>query len=456
MVNAPRAAAPGALREQQEKARFWCKVGVAQSLVRLAYSMAIQAPQASSPPVAHLPAAVAATTTGVKKPALFSIFLAHISVDMQTSSLTVLLPLLLASLDLSYSLAALIVSVNNLVIAVAQPLFGIAGDRRPVRWLMFVGAVLCGTAMVSVTLLPSYGLVLAAVVLSGLGSAAFHPEGLAAVREVSGDKPASGTSFFFFGGNLGFALGPFLATLLIASYGTPGAVGMIVPTALATAALFLQRRAFGARAHPPGSRLLGQTQAADVRRAFWLVVFLLALIAARSLILSGLQTFIPLYFSSYSDLSRESIGAMVSVLIFSGAFGTLLGGPISERIGRRNTMCAAMAIVLVALFAFPRAEGLMQLIAIGIAGAFITMPWPISVVMVQEAMPNNIGLAGGLTLGLTYGASGLGVGLLGGLADVAGLPTVMMLLTLLPIVVLFMSLFVPERPGLRRASDIPD
>ncbi len=113
-------------------------------------------------------------------------------------------------------------------------------------------------------------------------------------------------------------------------------------------------------------------------------------------------------------------------------------------------MCLAMVIVLVALFAFLRSEGLAQLVAIGIAGAFITMPWPISVVMVQEAMPNSIGLAGGLTLGLAYGASGLGVSLLGGLADVTGLPTVMTLITLLPILVFAMSLFVPERPGVQR------
>ncbi|MCS6847581.1 MAG: MFS transporter [Anaerolineae bacterium] len=396
--------------------------------------------------------AAASPAASVKKLPLFSVFLAHISVDMQTSSLTVLLPLLLASFGLNYSLAALIVSVNNLVIAVAQPLFGIVGDRKPMRWLMFAGAMLCGVAMVSVTLLPSYWLVLVAVVLSGLGSAAFHPEGLSAVRATSGDKPASGTSFFFFGGNLGFALGPFLATLLIAAYGTPGALGMLVPTLLATGALFLQRRAFGARAGVAGGRLPGAAPSASVRRAFWLVVFLLALIAVRSLILSGLQTFIPLYFTGYSDLSKERIGAMVSVLIFSGAFGTLLGGPISERIGRRNTMCLAMLIVLAALFVFLRTEGLVQLIAIGIAGAFITMPWPISVVMVQEAMPNNVGLAGGLTLGLAYGASGLGVSMLGGLADATGLPAVMTLITLLPILVFFMSLFVPERPGAPRSA----
>jgi FSR family fosmidomycin resistance protein-like MFS transporter len=381
----------------------------------------------------------------VNKPALLSIFLSHTSVDMQTGSLAVLLPLLLATFSLDYGLTTLIVGVNNIVIAVAQPLFGILGDRKPMRWLMFVGCVLCGTAMVSVTLLPSYSLVLVAVIASGIGSAMFHPEALAAVRAVSGDKPTSGTSFFFFGGNLGFALGPFLATALIAAFGAPGALGMIVPTILGFLILLTQRRRFGTQTNPLGGRLVGAQQSADKTRVLWLVVFLLALIAVRSLILSGLQTFIPLYFTGYTSLPKESIGGMISVLIFSGAFGTLLGGPISERIGRRNTMCAAMVVVLMALLAFMRTEGLAQLIAIGVAGAFITMPWPISVVMVQEAMPNNVGLASGLTLGLAYGASGLGVSALGGLADSAGLPTVMTLITLLPILVFVMSLFVPER-----------
>lgn len=168
--------------------------------------MATSVPAQAKPFVSDSAAPPAAA---VKRLPLFSVFLTHVSVDMQTSSLTVLLPLLLASFGLNYSLAALIVSLNNLVIAVAQPLFGILGDHKPMRWLMFVGALLCGVAMVSVTLLPSYWLVLVAVVLSGLGSAAFHPEGLSAVRAVSGDKPASGTSFFFFGGNLASPLARF-------------------------------------------------------------------------------------------------------------------------------------------------------------------------------------------------------------------------------------------------------
>ncbi len=403
---------------------------------------AITSPAAVAAPAIEQPA----QQTRINRLGMFGITSGHTSVDMQTGSLAILLPLLLAEFNLSYGLAALIISVNNLIIAVAQPLFGLMGDRKPMRWLIFVGCVLCGTAMVSVMFLPSYGLVIAAVVLSGIGSAMFHPEALSAMRDVSGEKSATGTSVFFFGGNLGFALGPLLATLLIASFGKFGAGGMIVPTLIGLAMLLSQRRLIMSGGSVVKARgAAGRVQVTSRRRVIALVVFLLALIAIRSAILSGLQTFIPLYFNRYTSMPAGEIGLMVTVLVFSGAFGTLLGGPLSERIGRRNTMCAAMVVVLAALLIFMRAEGVAQLVALGIAGAFITMPWPISVVMVQEAMPNNIGLASGLTLGLAYGASGLAVSLMGGMADAYGLPAVMTLITLLPIAVFIMSLFVPER-----------
>lgn len=403
-------------------------------------------PAITTPAIAVSPAIEQPSRRKLERLALFGISAGHTSVDMQTGSLAVLLPLLLAQFNLSYGLAALIVSVNNLIIAVAQPLFGILGDKRPLRWLMFVGCVLCGTAMVSVMFLPSYGLVIAAVVLSGIGSAMFHPEAISAVRHVSGDKSETGSSVFFFFGNLGFALGPLLATALIGALGNHGAAGMIVPTIIGLALLLSHRRRIASGGGVVTARTTSsETQNHSRRHTVALVLFLLALIAIRSAILSGLQTFIPLYFNRYTDMPHNEVAMLVTVLVFAGAFGTLMGGPISERIGRRNTMCVAMVIVLAALFVFMRAEGIAQLIALAIAGAFITMPWPISVVMVQEAMPNNVGLASGLTLGLAYGASGLAVSVMGGAADAVGLPAVMTFITLLPIAVFAMSLFVPEK-----------
>ena len=135
-----------------------------------------------SEPIASAPAA----TTGINRSTLFAIVLGHLTVDMQTGSLAVLLPVLLKVFSLDYTGAAAIMSFNNIVIAVAQPLFGILGDRKQMRWLVYAGCLLTGVGMVAVMFLPSYWLIVAAVVLSGLGSAMFHPEALSVVRAISG------------------------------------------------------------------------------------------------------------------------------------------------------------------------------------------------------------------------------------------------------------------------------
>ena len=110
---------------------------------------------------------VTAPSSEIKRGALFAVVLGHLSVDMQTGSLAVLLPLLLKTFSLDYTGAAAIMSFNNIIIALAQPLFGILGDRAQMRWLLYVGCLLTGVGMVAVMFLPSYGLIVAAVVLSG-------------------------------------------------------------------------------------------------------------------------------------------------------------------------------------------------------------------------------------------------------------------------------------------------
>ncbi|NJM07487.1 MFS transporter [Candidatus Gracilibacteria bacterium] len=299
--------------------------------------------------------------------------------------------------------------------------------------------------MAGVVFLPSYWMVLVAVVLSGIGSAAFHPEALTQTRRVSGDRTATGASIFFFGGNMGFALGPLVVALLIQYLGTPGAALMIVPTLIGVTALLSQRRLF-ANANANRNRNKSVIAAIGTRQArLTLIGLLLLLIVMRSTVLTGLQAFIPLYFMEVEGMSKAAVAQMLTILALCGAVGTLFSGPLAERIGRRNVMVAAMAVVLVALAVFLRSDGLVRLLALAVAGAAITAPWTLTVVMVQDAMPNRLGLAGGLTLGTAYGASGLGVAALGLYADYAGLAATLQLLTLLPVLVLVLSLFVPNR-----------
>ncbi len=406
---------------------------------------------------------------GFDKAAMTSIIIAHTSVDMQTISLATLLPGLLASFKLDYSTAAAIVTANSLMIAVAQPLFGILGDRRPNRWLALIGCALCGLAMNLITWLPSYGLIIAAAMLSGIGSALFHPEGLANTRLVSGDHATTGTSWFFLGGNLGFGGGPLLVALLTERFGPHGAVGMIVPTLIGCLLLasqmhkFVGRAALGAQKagageqQAVGGKQMLENERRDVRdrspsfairapsAVFMFVAFLLLLIVLRSVAIEGLKTFIPLYFAQVTGKSAAEFAPLLASLSLAGIIGTIFSGPLADRVGRRNVMIWSMAVAAASVFIFLRSEGLLQLAAISIFGIATTAPWTITVTMVQDAMPNNLGLASGLTLGTAYGAAGIGVGLLGVMADQTGLPFTLQFITWIPVLVLVMSFFVPER-----------
>jgi MFS family permease len=240
--------------------------------------------------------------SSTQRPSLFAITAAHSSVDMHTGSLAVLLPLLLSNLHLNYATAAAIITANNIVIAVAQPIFGALGDRKPNRMMIWFGCLLTGLAMASVLWWPSYLTVLGAVIVSGIGSAMFHPEALARARAVMSDKPATGVSVFFSGGNIGFALGPILATVLTQKLGRPGGLLMLIPTALALAGLASQWRVISG-VRDDVRRTASTSSAAN---NYGLVAFLILLIAVRGTVGMGLQTFIPLFFHESGALRPEA------------------------------------------------------------------------------------------------------------------------------------------------------
>ena len=376
------------------------------------------------------------------RPSVFAIAAAHASVDMHTGSLAVLLPLLLTALNLNYGNAAAIITANQIVIAVAQPIFGILGDRKPNRAMIWFGCLLTGLGMTGVLWMPNYWAVMVAVILSGLGSAIFHPEAISRSRAVMRDKPATSVSIFFSGGSIGFAVGPILATVLTERWSKFGALLMLVPTAMALAGLGSQWRTITA------SRQDVRTtkESSSSRINYPLVWFLILLIAVRGTVSTGLLAFIPLYFKENRQLGPEAAALIVTITSLAGVAGNLLGGTLSDKYGRRVLMASSLVISLAALYGFLHLNGIPQMIAAGIAGASLTAAWPIIVVMIQEAMPGNLGLAGGLSLGTTYAASGLGVGILGAYADVSSIAAVMTVLAILPVVSLVLTAFVPERP----------
>jgi FSR family fosmidomycin resistance protein-like MFS transporter len=329
------------------------------------------------------------------------------------------------------------------MIAIAQPLFGVLGDRRPLRWLALAGVVLCGAGLALVPIaglgLHSYALVIAAVVLSGLGSAAYHPEGLAGVRQVSGSQKSTGSSVFFFGGNLGFALGPILAGALLTWGGLP-AVSIIGVFPVFTGLLLLTQRGAYRRPRPEAHHATSRKHA-----ALGLVAYVMFLIIVRQTIQSGLTTFIPLYFTEHFGAEATATAGLISVLSLSATVGTLFSGAVADRLGRRAVMVGSMVVTLGALHTFLNTTGLLQVAALAVAGAALTAPWTLSVVMVQDAMPGQPGLASGLTLGTAYSGISLAVYVLGMVADNFGLDLTMSVVVWMPALAAIASLGIPDR-----------
>ena len=375
-------------------------------------------------------------------PAVGSVTLAHISVDLQTGSLPIMLPTLLVALNLNYALAAGIVAANQIVIAIAQPLFGILGDKKSFKWMVPVGCLLTALGMATVLWMPSYAWVIVAVLLSGLGSAMFHPEAISRVRANSGAQTASGTSIFFSGGNIGFGLAPVVTALILERLDKPWLLLMLLPTVLG---LVLMRSQWS---HIQQDRTVKRSSGAGHGRVLWgLVAFLMLLITLRSTVTGGLTTFIPLGHDAL-ELSKNAAAILVTIISLSGIVGTLAGGVVADRIGKKRMMMITAVISLGVMLAFPHTDNfLARALLLGVVGLCSSAAWPTLVIMIQDAMPGMTGLASGLSLGTVYAATGLGVAGLGAYADHAGILNTLGLISLLPIGVVILTALLPARVG---------
>src|ERR1700690_1236989 len=174
---------------------------------------------------------------GVDRRAMIALSGGHMATDFAGGALPALLPFLRDKFSLSYTLAAVLVLGSTFASSIIQPLFGLWSDRRGAMWLLPAGAALAGVGIALAADAPSYPLVFGLVVVSGIGIAAFHPEGSKFASYVSGQKRASGMSYFNIGGNLGYALGPLVATGLVLWLGLKGGIFLVIPGLVAAGVL---------------------------------------------------------------------------------------------------------------------------------------------------------------------------------------------------------------------------
>jgi MFS transporter, FSR family, fosmidomycin resistance protein len=372
----------------------------------------------------------------------------HFSVDLTQGAVPALLPFFVAERHLSYAAAAGLVLAQTISSSVLQPLFGQLTDRWPAPWLLPAGVAMAGVGLGAAALLPTYGLIWMAVAASGVGVAAYHPEGARYASYASGSRRATGMSFFAVGGNAGFAAGPVLATPVLLLLGLRGGwvIGAL-PVALALAlALGLGRIEAGRAAAAPAAAVRGG-RAADQWGPF---VRLTGVLLARSILFYGLNTFIPLYWIAVFHQPPAAAGAALATLLVLGAAGTLLGGRLADRFSRRSVVVVAVALTapLVALLVAMPSPLAANATLVPLA-LVLYVPSSIIVVMGQEYLPGRVGAASGVTLGLAVSVGGVLTPALGFVADHAGLRTALALLVLVPLAATPLAFSLPRPP--RRA-----
>ena len=296
--------------------------------------------------------------------------LSHTIVDGSQNILPVVFPLLVDRLHLSYGQVGMAAALLNVSSSVIQPGFGWISDRRPTRWFMPVGIAWTGLFLSVVGLVPSYPTFLLVLVLAGLGTAAFHPIASIAVTHASGDRRGFGMSFFSTGGNLGFAIGPVMAAWLMTWLGLPGTLLVILPSLLMAAAMYLWRGEF-ASPTPADARREHQARGPI---PWGRLSRLCAIITLRSWAYSGLVVFIPLLLHE-RGVSLSLAGRALFVFLFFGALGGMLGGYLSDRIGRQQVIVASLVgfplfMAVAMLFSGPLSWSFLAIAGISLLASF--------------------------------------------------------------------------------------
>jgi MFS transporter, FSR family, fosmidomycin resistance protein len=372
------------------------------------------------------------------KRAMAALSAGHGATDFANGALPALLPFLVDRFDLSYTLAAVVILASAASSSLIQPLFGAWSDRRGAIWLLPGGVALAGIGTALAAAAPAYWLVLLLVVVSGLGVAAYHPEGSKFAAYASGRKRASGMSLFSIGGNLGYGLGPTATTPLVLAFGLTGGLLLALPV-LAVAVLLLLAMPFLSRFAPEG----GSAAAAGGEDRPGALAVLLGVIAFRSVAWFGLVTFVPLWEVSLGH-SKAHGSHLLSLMLLAGGLGTLAAGPLADRLGRRPVLIASLLATAPLILVYVLVGGVPGAVALALVGVCVIGTFGVTMVMSQEYLPRRIGMASGLSIGLSIGLGGIAAVGLGALADSVDLRSAMYAAAAAPVAGLVLAAMLPS------------
>ncbi len=379
------------------------------------------------------------------KKALAILSAGHLITDVNQGALPALLPFFKEALNLSYTTSGVILLSANLTSSIIQPAFGHLSDRRPQGWLLPLAPFIACLGLSLTGFISSYSLLLICVVVTGIGTASFHPEGFKTAYFFTGDKKATGMSIFAVGGNLGIAIGPILALTLVTSFGIKGILCMIIPGILIAIVLLFNMSMLTTpveSAHKEAMKEVKTPLSKNQKMSFFLLV---SIATMRAWTQFGLVTYIPFYYINYLKGNPLYAGKLVSTYLMAGAVGTLIGAPLADRWGHKKFLLITLALSSPLLLLSYYGSGLITFVFLGISGMVLISTFALTTVMAQALLPQHLGMASGMMVGFTMSAGGLGVTLLGMIADTWGVPMALKTIFILPLIGLGLS-FLLEYP----------
>ncbi len=375
---------------------------------------------------------------------LLSMF-GHICTDINQGALPAFLPFLVLHKNISYALAAGLIFAANSMSSFIQPVFGYLGDRISLPWLMGIGAFLAGSGLACVGFLDSYWAIFMAVTLSGIGIALFHPEGGRMANLSAGKNKGAGIALFAVGGNIGFALGPIIASVALTTWGLEGSVVFLIPaTTMLILVLFSLKKLNRIASRPQRQMKTGtQTSEKDDWKSFFRVS---ACITSRSIVTYGLTTFIPLYFAAVMMLSETAASASLTLYSIVAATATLFGGRLADRLGFYRTIRGSFLLLVPLMVIFPMAGSVYGSIFLLIPIAvFLNAPQGATIALGQKFLPNHLGTSSGIMLGLAVSIGGMLAPGIGWIGDRYGLPMAMYTVAIFGALTMVLAFMIPNR-----------
>jgi len=411
-------------------------------------------PAAPLPQVSALrenPNPITQAAVGTAFPILAMLSFCHLLNDMIQSLLPAIYPLLKDSFRLDFGQIGLITLTFQITASLLQPLVGIYTDKKPMPYSLAIGMGFTLTGLLLLSHAPSFPLLLLAAALIGSGSSVFHPESSRVARMASGGQHGLAQSLFQVGGNLGSAIGPLLAAFIVMPRGQTSVAWFAIAALIAI--VLLTRIGGWYRAHVPAHRAARASAVANPlpRRTIVITMTILGLlIFSKYFYLASLSSYYTFYLMQKFGLTAQN--AQLHLFIFLGAVaaGTLAGGPIGDRIGRKYVIWGSILGVLPFTLLLPHANLFWTTMLTVVIGLVLASAFSAILVYAQELVPGRTGVIAGLFFGFAFGMGGLGAAVLGELADHIGIEAVYGICAFLPAIGL-LAWFLPPMEKMRRA-----